>query len=114
MVEKVAEQIEELHRQLNAAGRLPEKYYRRNTMQYELVSYLAAMVALWTSKNLPVLQLFLSRASATFDRLRPELETDYAELVDKYLRIVAEYLASSSDLTDDLKSLIPMHLLEDR
>jgi hypothetical protein len=113
MADSGADQIQELHRELNAPGRVPEKYYRRNTAEYELVSYLASMVALWTSGNLLVLQLFLSRASEALERLRPNLETGYAEFVDRYLRVMARYLSASSDLSVDVKAGLPRRLLDE-
>jgi hypothetical protein len=108
-----AERIEELHRHLNSPGRMPERYYRRNVVQYELVSYLAAIVALWTSRNLPVLHLFLDRASEALDRLRPKLDEAYAEFVETYLKAMAQYLLSSDDLSADLKSSLPRRLMQE-
>ena len=107
-----AERIEELHRQLNSPGRIPERYYRRNVVQYELVSYLAAIVALWTSRNLPVLHTFLDRASEALERLRPHLDDSYAEFVGGYLRALAQHLLSCDDLPADLKSSLPRRLLQ--
>jgi hypothetical protein len=92
---------------------VPEKYYRRNVVQYELVSYLAAIVALWTSRNLPGVHTFLRRASDALDRLRPHLDGTCAEFVDAYLSTLAHHLASSGDLSDDLKSSLPRRLLQE-
>ncbi len=109
----LAEQIDELHRQLNSPGRMPESYYRRNVIQYELVSYIAAIVALWTSRNLPVLHTFLLRASDAFERLRPQLDEDYAKFVLAYLKVLARYLETLDELPGDLKTSLPRHLLRD-
>ena len=108
-----AEEIEQLHRELNAPGRLPERYYRRNVVQYELVSYLASTVALWTSGNYSALITFLDRAHDAFGRLLPHLDVEYASFVSRYLRVVSHYLAASEHISTDEKARLPADLIQE-
>lgn len=106
--------IERLSRILNAPGTVPERYYRRNVIQYELVSYVATCVALWFSGNTSVLVTFLARADAAFQKLESHLDQNYAEIVKEYLEVVANELAKLDSLTDGQKAELPSRLLTQR
>jgi len=100
MTQVSAKDIDQLNRELHAPGRVPDGYYRRNVVQYELVSYLTAIVALWNSQNYSMVAVFYSRAHSALARLRPRLHADYASFVERYLSTVVSFLRNVEDLPE--------------
>jgi hypothetical protein len=102
------EAIEQLQKQLNRSGLLPESYYRRNHIHYPLICYVNNLTGLYLSSNYEGIPLFVNRA---YDHLRKTKEKPlseiYANLVMEYLSQIAKLVLSTESVSDSAKKLIP-------
>jgi hypothetical protein len=92
------EQLLALEVRLNHADVIDGRYYRRNVVEYPLVTAVNHIVALRRSANLPGMITFLSRAREELPAIETRLNAPYLEAVRAYLVSVRAYLLASPAL----------------
>ena len=93
-----AEQLLALEARFNHADVIDGRYYRRNVVEYPLVSAVNHIVALRQSGNLLGVITFLSRAREELPAIEGRLNAPYREAVRAYLVSMRGYLLASPDL----------------
>ena len=92
------ERFEYFHRRLNCAEIVSNKFYRRNTIWYPLVSYVNTIIALFISDNLEGIPTFVNRVIKAHDEitahsnLAKDEGSEYLKMVGAYLCLVVEHL----------------------
>lgn len=103
--------LEDLHKQLNAAGVIDPIWHRRNHAGYVLLSYINHLVALYTSGNYEAMPLFVGRVQEFLETgAAQQLSNSYLEVVRRYLVAVSDFLLARSDVSEAAKQFIPAHL----
>ena len=99
--------IVEYHALLNSKDLVESKWYRRNTIHYELLSYVNHIVALYISARFDAIPTFLHRASSFLKSERGEHITGrYRDTVEAYLTAMAQFVRAQPNLSDGSRSLI--------
>ena len=92
------DEIEKCHQYLNDSDLIDLKYYRRNMVAYEYVSYINHIVACYYSKNYEVMTTFFCRAKKFIAKNGEKyIDEKYTEMTKKYLDLVQSFIIDLND-----------------
>lgn len=83
---------------------LPEKYLRRNTHQYEYVSYVNHIISFYLSEQWNSCQWFIKRAIELERSNTLDLDETYLEKVNQLIAFIIQHLQSEQLILNELKS----------
>lgn len=110
--EKSLRTLERFHAALNRDDLLPERAFRRNVVEYDLVCHVNNIVALFISENFGPMPLLVARAFEHMAQHPASAElTRYYETVHKYLRQIVYHLKSFVGATEWDEERIPADAL---
>ncbi len=86
-------ELEDIQKALNSKEFSPRKGYRRDVAIYELVCYVNNITGCYLSSNLEPIKIFIDRAKIYIeDNKNDKINSDYFNLVSKYLKLMEEKL----------------------
>ena len=107
----MTDMLEDLHKQLHAAGVIEPIWHRRNHAGYVLLSYTSHLVALYTSGNYEAMPIFVGRVQEFLGTApAQQLSNTYLEIVRRYVVAVCAFLMRRSDVSEAAKQFLPAHL----
>lgn len=78
--------VEAWHQRLNADGEFPAYWYRRNTVEYELICHINNIIGCYLAHNYEVIPSFIQRCRRFLNRYTiKEEDIRYFEHVSEYL-----------------------------
>lgn len=104
--------IDQFHPLLNSRDLVEARWYERNHKAYELVCYVNIIAGLYLSRNYETIPAFLDRVHGYLARDdKAQVSDAYRQIVEAYIRAVAQFLEASLEVSTDAKALIPRDLL---
>lgn len=91
----------------NMNEKLPIEYLKRNHIQYEFVSYISMVGALFVSKQFEGAGRFIQRAYSNLEKLDSKnFDQEYLKEAKRFLKMISHYITTNNLVTDNLKNEI--------
>ena len=84
--------------------KMPTDYLKKNSIQYEYVTYISMIGTLFASKQFEDAGDFVIRAYSFLETIaNSKFDKDYLKATEKFLKMIKEYLLTNNLVTENLK-----------